>query len=144
VRHYELTGADEKRIAANHAFTILQHHIVMATWGRRGVFGDQSAEDVSEHWQNLLRDVPAALVTLSFVPDHVHVALRVHPSASPAELIVCMMNAAQEFIFQQYGQDIIRAKLERLWQPSAYLGSYGELQSSKIAAYIKNWERAER
>ena len=88
----------------------------------------------------MLQDVQAALVKISFVPDHVHLALRVHPSTSPAELIVQLMNSAQDFMFQRYCEDVIRAGVERLWQPSAYLGSYGDLESAKIAAYIKSWE----
>jgi hypothetical protein len=35
---------------------------------------------------------------------------------------------------------VIPARVERLWQPSAYIGSYGDLESIKIAAYVRKWE----
>jgi hypothetical protein len=38
---------------------------------------------------------------------------------------------------------VTQARVERLWQPGAYIGSYGDLQSAKIAAYVRQWEEAE-
>ena len=73
---------------------------------------------------------------MSFVPDHVHVALRVHPARSPADTVVELMNAAQEVM----EQELASAGLNRLWQPSAYVGSYGDLASPQVRSYIENWK----
>jgi REP element-mobilizing transposase RayT len=140
VRSYELSAADEVAICPHHARAVLQYHLVLATFGRRGVFGDASAEAVACVWRAALGETRAALLTVSFLPDHVHVALRAHPGVSPAELAAGLMNSAQEVIWRQFPDDAIRAGVERLWQPSAYLGSYGELESPKIRQYIRNWE----
>lgn len=49
------------------------------------------------------------------------------------------MNAAQQIVFEQFPAAAVQARLERLWQPSAYLGSYGNLASPQISKYIRNW-----
>lgn len=36
-------------------------------------------------------------------------------------------------------KQLIAAQVDRLWQPSAYLGSYGDLASPQIRKYIQNW-----
>ena len=77
---------------------------------------------------------------VSFVPDHVHLAVRTHPSLSPAEVVVALMNASQELMWKDFANLVIRGARERLWQPSAYIGSYGDLESAKIAAYVRKWE----
>lgn len=140
VGSYDVTSADERPLQANHAYTHLQFHLVLATWRRKGVFGSEEAEAVAHCWQCLGRKNGFLLRKVSFVPDHVHVALRVHPTVSPANLVVVLMNAAQEIVFERFGDSVIRARVERLWQPSAYLGSYGELTSPAVRQYIRNWE----
>lgn len=90
----------------------------------------------------MLRDAQSALVKVSFLPDHVHLAVRVHPTVSPAELILKMLNDAQEFIWKEFQDLVICPGVERLWQPSAYLGSFGELASPQLGKYIANWESA--
>jgi REP element-mobilizing transposase RayT len=81
----------------------------------------------------------AALIKVSFLPDHVHLAIRTHPSVSPADLVVELMNSAQQVIFERFSGAILQARVEQLWQPSAYIGSYGDLTSPQIRKYIHNF-----
>ena len=78
---------------------------------------------------------------VSFVPDHVHVALTLHPTVVPASIVAALMNAGQEIMWRRFERDVIQAGVERLWQPSAYLGSFGELTSPAVSAYVSQWER---
>lgn len=77
------------------------------------------------------------------MPDHVHLAVRTHPSLSPAMVVVALMNASQELMWNGFADAVIQAGAERLWQPSAYIGSYGDLVSPKLAAYVRKWEAAD-
>jgi REP element-mobilizing transposase RayT len=140
VRRFELSNAEEDLVRAEHAATLLQHHVVLATWWRKGVFGASAAQVNAESWQTVCRQQRAALMKVSFVPDHVHLAVRVHPSVSPNVLTLALMNAAQELMWTHFDHDVIQAGTPRLWQPSAYLGSYGDLASPQISAYLRNWE----
>ena len=135
VDRYELGTEDLARISPKHAAVVAQFHLVMATSGRRGVLGSEEGRRIAAAWHRLQRTSRYALIKVSFVPDHAHVALRAHPAISPADIAIALMNSAQEEI----SGALIRARLERLWQPSVYLGSYGDLASPQIRKYIENW-----
>jgi REP element-mobilizing transposase RayT len=141
VRKYAATPETDSILLTDHAVTRLRFHIVLATMWRREVFGQASAEVVSNRWLQLQPTVRYVLEKVSFVPDHVHTALTLHPAANPARVIVSLMNSAQEVLSNHFERDVIQAGIERLWQPSAYLGSFGDLTSSAVRAYVANWER---
>jgi putative transposase len=138
---YPATSVTESALQTDHAITLLRFHIVMATWRRRGVFGQASAKAVSDRWLQLQTDLRLRLEKVSFVPDHVHVAVTLHPAMDPATAVVGLMNAGQEILWNQFDRDVIQAGAERLWQTSAYLGSFGDLTSNAISAYVARWER---
>jgi REP element-mobilizing transposase RayT len=135
-----LLPADEQRLSAQHAVTILRLHLVLSTWRRKGVFGRTEGEAIATRWRQMQDELAIALEKVSFVPDYVHLAVRFHPSVSPAIMVVALMNAAQEQMRSDFPDVVIRAGVERLSQPSAYLGAFGELESAKIAAYVRRWE----
>lgn len=109
-------------------------HLVLATRHRRGVFGSFEGLKLATEWRTLQEQLGIALIKVSFVPDHVHIAVQLHPTVSPADVVAGLMNAGQEAI-----QDtLVQVGLDRLWEPSAYLGSYGDLASSQISKYIEN------
>ena len=139
LREYEPAAADDPIVAPRHAWVLARFHLVFSTWHRRGVFGSAEASAIAEQWELMQTRLRFRLIKVSFVPDHVHIAVRLHPAVSPAALSVDLMNAAQEFAFTKLAQSVIEAGVDRLWQPSAYLSSYGDLASGQIRAYIDNW-----
>jgi REP element-mobilizing transposase RayT len=139
VESYDLSEDDESRVSAKHSVAVAQFHIVLATSRRRGVFGSQEGSAVTAEWRQIAKSLRAALLKVSFLPDHVHMALRAHPAVSPADLVVELMNAAQQIIFEKFAEAAIQARVERLWQPSAYIGGYGDLASPQISRYIQHW-----
>jgi REP element-mobilizing transposase RayT len=140
VERYELSAEDVARISPKHAAVVAQFHLVMSTSGRRGILGAPEGRRIATEWRRLQLASRIALVKVSFVPDHVHVAFRAHPASSPADIACALMNSAQEVI----SSSLISARLERLWRPSAYLGSYGDLASSQIRKYLEHWEIREQ
>ena len=141
VRTYATSSETEAILRADHAVTRLRFHIVLATSGRRGVFGQASAEAISDRWQQLQADLPVRVEKVSFIPDHVHVALTLHPAVAPASVVAALMNAGQEIMWRQFEQDVIQAGVERLWQPSGYVGAFGDLTSPAVSVYVSQWER---
>lgn len=137
VARFEL---DETDIRPRHASVISQFHLVLATSGRIGIFGSESGKRVTEEWRRLQAKWRIALLKVSFLPDHVHLALRLHPAVSPAETLVGLMNASQELM----KRELVSSGLNRLWQSSAYVGSYGELASPQIRKYIEDWKISEQ
>ena len=132
-------AADDHPLQPAHALANLRFHFVFATWFRRGVFGAEAGEAVTNAWQSLETEHRFSLLKVSFVPDHVHIAVRVHPGVVPAPLVSVLMNAAQAVVWRDFSADAIQAHAERLWQPSAYIGSYGDLATPQIAAYLRRW-----
>ena len=139
VESFHLTPEDEGRLNAKHACTLIQFHFVLGTWKRRGVFGSQEGRAIATAWQRLQAKNQFALLKVSFLPDHVHLAVRSHPAVSPAKLVVIFMNVGQQVMFEHCPDAVISARLERLWQPSAYMGSYGSLATPQIQRYMQNW-----
>ncbi len=139
----QLPPTDEARqtLQTDHAVTLLRYHVVLATWFRRGVFDEKSAAAVTAHWLSLQRTHGFLLDKVSFVPDHVHLAISIHPTRSPAEIVVTLMNAAQQLMWNRFENSIIKSRVERLWQSSAYVGSFGELSSNAVSAYIDRWSK---
>jgi REP element-mobilizing transposase RayT len=130
-------------VRAPHAFTLLRFHLVLGTWGRRGVFGQEEAQAVTEAWRAAEAGNQFTLLKVSFVPDHVHLALRAHPAVVPGALVVHLLNVAQQVIWSRFAKAAIQAGIPRLWQPGAYLGSFGDVTTSRIQQYLRNWAQAE-
>jgi REP element-mobilizing transposase RayT len=144
VEEFDVTAADEGRLQPNHAHVALQFHVVLATWRRRGVFGTAEAQAVTAGWRALQGHCRWALRKVSFVPDHVHVAVRLHPGECPASLAATLMNDGQRIIWERFPEAAIRAGVERLWQASAYVGSFGDLATPKVRQYLRNWAAEQR
>jgi REP element-mobilizing transposase RayT len=141
VQKYEVTDREERLLATEHAVTSLRYHLVLATPWRRGVFSQESASAVTGNWRAQHTELKAVIQKVSFVPDHVHIAVELHPTVSPAAVVVRLMNSAQDMMRERFWSDLIRAKVDRLWQASAYMGSFGDLRSAAVATYVRNWEK---
>jgi len=137
VKQYELSQDDLARGSPKHAAVVAEFHIVLATRYRRGVLGSLQGREVSEEWRRLHRTLPIAVRKVSFVPDHVHVAVRSHPSVAPSEIVIQLMNAAQHVA----SSELVCLGLDRLWEPSAYIGSFGDLASPQVRRYIEEWKK---
>jgi len=138
VQSFDYRDTERDLLATDHAATLLRYHVVLATWFRRGVFTDESAECITERWREMRQGF--LIDKVSFVPDHVHIALAIHPTKSPIAVVESLMNAGQDLMWDRYPNVIIRSAAERLWQPSAYFGSFGAISSKAIKAYMHRWE----
>jgi REP element-mobilizing transposase RayT len=143
VQAFALDSTDKQRLSAKHAVTLLRFHIVLSTWGRKGVFSSTAAQSITRRWLVCQTTNRWAIEKVSFVADHVHLALRVHPGTSPASAVVVLMNASQALMWSGFAECVVRAGVERLWTPSAYIGSFGDLRSVKIGAYVRQWAQQE-
>ncbi len=143
VKAFERTKGTEDWLATDHAVTSIRFHIVLATQRRHGVFGETSGMAVADRWKAIEKANRIWIAKVSFVPDHVHIAVEMHPDVSPAEVALNLMNEAQELMWETFSYSVIEAKLSQLWQASAYLGSYGDLTSSALSSYVRRWEQTD-
>jgi len=136
VDQYVHSDKDQNRISPKHAVVIAKFHMVFSTSGRRGIMGSQVGRRIAQRWLAIQQNARIALIKVSFVPDHVHIALRCHPSVSPASVAAILMNSAQEIM----KAELIQAGVDRLWANSAYIGGYGDLSDAQIRKFIENWK----
>jgi REP element-mobilizing transposase RayT len=141
VRSFE--DRDAAHLCAAHAFTLLRFHLVLGTWGRRGVFAQDEAGAVTEAWRAMEAAERFSLMKVSFVPDHVHLAVRTHPAVAPATLVLRLLDVSQEVIWKDFAPAAIQAGIPRLWQPGGYVGSFGELTTANVQRYLRNWAEAD-
>ena len=137
VQSFKYNEEELRELATDHASTWLRYHIVLATWNRHGVFTDETAQSVTEGWRELRQGF--LIDKVSFVPDHVHIALTTHPTQSPISVVGTLMNSAQELVWNRYSNVAIQSAVERLWQSGAYIGSFGALSGKAIKAYMYRW-----
>jgi REP element-mobilizing transposase RayT len=136
VEQYRLSPEDKVRISPNHAMVIAKFHLVFSTTGRQGIFGSTQGRRIAQEWIRVQAELHFALLKVSFVPDHVHVALQSHPAVSPAGIAAALMNAAQQVLVNE----MMQAGVNRLWMNSAYIGSYGDLANAQIRTYMGRWK----
>jgi REP element-mobilizing transposase RayT len=143
VQTYQPDGVEQPWLHAEHACTHLQFHLVLATWRRHGVFGAAEGAAVAARWLELQREHCFALRKVSFVPDHVHVAVFLPPTQAPAQLVLTLMNEGQRLLVERFPEELVRAGVPRVWQPSAYVGSYGDLATPQVQKYLERWQTQE-
>lgn len=143
IKTYYLGEQEERILATDHAVTCLRYHVVLATQWRRGVFSFESASEVVDCWRAMQPETKAVIQKVSILADHVHLALMIHPTVSPAVAVTAWMNAAQNLMWKRFEGDLIRSRIDRLWQPNAYVGSFGQLRSAAVASYVRRWESQE-
>src|SRR6266545_6292252 len=108
-----------------HASFELNHHLVLATKLRSGIFGTSLGEALVNYWQKVAESREFALDQVTVLPDHVHLLLRITPKMSIEECALSLMNNGQYFVGKNYPQALLAAEVDQLWQPSAYAGTCG-------------------
>ncbi len=138
-KEFSIAPENETVLHPNHAVASLRYHIVLATSFRKGVFGSASGPAITKTWQSEEANYQFRILKASFLPDHVHLAVRIHPAVCLSELVTMLMNSAQDFMWERFREHAIEAGIDRLFQPSAYIGSYGDINSRAIKSYLNNW-----
>lgn len=129
-----------RKLHTDHAVTRLRYHLVFVVPRRLGVFHDEAAAAVTNRWLELQGQF--LIDKVSFLPDHVHIAVSLHPKISPAVVACQLMTSSQEVMWQRFPSSVVNAGIERLWQASAYVGSFGDLSSKAVSAYMRRWAEA--
>ena len=79
-------------------------------------------------------------ITQSFMgPGSRAFGLASHPSVVPLQLVLALLNESQTLMASQFSSLLLHADSRRLWKPGAYVGTYGDLATPHIQAYLGNW-----
>lgn len=127
-------------LTAAHASFDLNHHLVFATRYRRGVFDSALGAALIQYWQRVASARGFAIDRVTIVPDHTHLLVRIAPKMSIEECALSLLNNGQHFVGQHAPEALIRAKIEQLWQASAYAGTTGEFTTALVKAFLSERE----
>jgi putative transposase len=127
-------------LTATHSCFDLNHHLVLATRYRRGVFSSALGEALILYWQRVANARGFAIDRVTILPDHVHLLVRIPPKMSIEECALSLLNNGQHFVGQLEPEAMIHAKIEQLWQASAYAGTTGKVTTALVKAFLSEPE----
>ena len=122
-------------LTASHAVFDLSHHLVMSTRWRKGIFSSAAGRSLTDYWLRVAARRRFAIDQMSTVPDHIHLIVRIVPSMSIEECALLLMNNGQYFMAKNYPHLLLQARVDQLWQASAYAGTCGRYTT----ALMQHW-----
>ena len=125
-------------LSVAHASFDLNHHLVLATQFRWGIFDSRLGEALVNYWLKVAATREFALDQVTVLPDHIHLLVRITPKMSIEECALALMNNGQHFIGKNYPERLIEAGVNQLWQPSAYAGTCGELPTALLKSFLRS------
>jgi putative transposase len=135
---FKFRAKEPEVLATAHATFDLNHHLVLATKSRRGVFGSKSGEALVNYWTKVAARNGFAIDQATVLPDHVHLRVRITPKICIEQVALSLMNNGQYFVAKHFPLAIVAAKIDQLWQPSAYVGTCGELTTALLKAFMNS------
>ena len=135
---FKFRATESEVLATAHASFDLNHHLVLATKFRRGVFGSKTGEALVNYWIKVAARHGFAIDQATILPDHVHLLVRITPKISIEQVALSLMNNGQYFVAKHFPLAIVEAKIDQLWQPSAYVGTCGELTTALLKAFLSS------
>jgi REP-associated tyrosine transposase len=133
---------EQATLTAEHASFDLNHHLVFATRYRRGVFDSALGESLIQYWRRVASARGFAIDRVTIVPDHMHLLVRIAPKMSIEECALSLVNNGQHFVGRHAPEALIQAKIEQLWQASAYAGTTGKVTTALVKAFLSEREEA--
>ncbi|HKS10795.1 MAG TPA: IS200/IS605 family transposase [Pyrinomonadaceae bacterium] len=127
-----------KTLSLAHASFDLKHHLVFATRFRRGVFDSKLGQELVYYWLRVAAKRGFGVDQATVLPDHVHLIVRITPKMSIEECALLLMNNGQYFVGTKYPERLIEAKVDQLWQQSAYAGTCGELSTALLKSFLES------
>jgi len=133
---YRYRAEQPVQLSAAHSSFELNHHVVLVTNRRAGIFGSRIGEALARYWRRVGAKRGFAIDQMTFVPDHVHLLTRTAPKMSVEECVPSLMNNGQHFIATTFPDALIRAKVDQLWQPSAFAGTRGKMTTALLKVFL--------
>jgi len=129
-----------KLLTVAHAKFELKHQLVFAVKYRRGIFDSKLGRSLVEYWLRVAAKREFALDQVTVLPDHVHLVVRITPKMSIEQCALLLLNNGQYFVAKTCPQRLIEARLDQLWEASAYAGTCGELSTALLKSFLESEE----
>jgi putative transposase len=127
-----------KELSAAHSAFDLNHHVVLSTRFRAPVFEATLGEELATYWLKVAAKYGFAIDRLTIVPDHVHLLVRTVPKLNLESCVLALMNNGEYFLCRNHPQTLPDERIDQLWQPSAYVGTCGEVSTALVKAWLSS------
>jgi putative transposase len=134
---FRFRAPEREILETAHASFDLTHHFVLATRFRRGVFDSKIGHALVNYWIKVAARHGFAIDQVTVLPDHVHMLVRITPKISIEQVVLSLMNNGQNFVVKHSPLTLVEANIDQLWQPSAYVGTCGELPTALLKAFLR-------
>jgi len=94
-------------------------------------------EALVNYWIRVAARRGFAVDQATVLPDHVHLLVRITPKISLEQVALSLMNNGQYYVAKHSPLTLVEAKIDQLWQPSAYVGTCGELTTALLKAFLR-------
>lgn len=109
---------------------------MLATCRRRGVFDSALGEAMSQYWLRVAQKHGFAIDRISILPDHIHLLVRTVPKMSIESCALSLLNNGQYFVGRRASSALVRARIEGLWQGSAYACTTGRMTTALMKKFL--------
>ncbi len=123
-------------LSTAHSCFDLNHHLVVSTRFRASAFDSALGQELGEYWLKVAAKYGFALDRITILPEHAHLLLRTTPKSSLATCVLALLNNGEYFICKNSPQTLADAHIDRLWQPSAYVGTCGKDSTALVKAWL--------
>ncbi len=110
------------------------YHIVWSTKYRRKALTDKVAQDCREMLHRIAFENDFLIADIEVMPDHVHIFVSAHPKYSPGGIVKNLK------LLETHPELRKTFRNNKLWNPSTYYGTAGDVSRELISKYIEMQE----
>ncbi len=123
----------------SHTFSLLLYHIVFGTQHRAAFIDLELRDELYPYIAGIVRNERGSLLTIGGMPDHVHLLVRLKPTASVADFLRSVKANSSRWVHE-------RAHPPRRfgWQEGYAAFTVSESSAAKVCRYIQNQEEHHR
>jgi putative transposase len=133
---YRYRAEHPAELSAAHSCFDLNHHVVVSTRYRAAVFDSVMGQELGGYWLKVGAKYGFAIDRLTIVPDHAHLLVRTVPKVSLETCVLALLNNGEYFVSKRYLVVLANERIDQLWQPSAYVGTCGEVSTALVKAWL--------
>lgn len=124
-----------------HCVFELSYHFVFVTKYRRAVLGAAELDELGRIWQGLLADWGGELAEFNGEKDHVHLLVRLPPTAAPSVVANNLKTVSSRLLRKRCPAVKEHYSEPVLWSRSYFVSSCGGAPLEVIKRYIQSQER---
>lgn len=112
------------------SYTNLNYHIVFSTKDHKPYLDDAQMDRLFEYTSGIIRNMKATLLLAGGTPDHLHIAVRLHPELALAEFVRTVKANSSKWVRDTLSKDFS-------WQEGYSAFSVSHSVAGKVIEYIR-------